>query len=378
MNKVVVLFVAAIALFAAQSSAQDCTIDGSDADKALMSVQRGRSLECFGRAKDKDPFAVRINKTIATANCKPGSGADNEVLREKLSGAIREINHDLSLRPAPAEWDSQIATLSSELIRAQLSLADANNIAEPTYWQWDDHRTLQGTDGRFRVEYAPLVKNACASGSAACAASAAAAANLTRAVELSAVVNTCASLARIEEFKDKLTAYDEEWNHYFFEARSQFIWELALNSWRFNPPDDEFARPPKDQIILAHPGVAFEYVGGGAHNERAYDAIVMAELIGYNRIRWNDEGKSKLPPLGASVVATYTPDNTGDPTGYGIMFHAYNTLSLGVTRRDTGAGDETTYLLSIDLMKFILNPSPEAMARFRKQQPAAAPSTPGS
>jgi hypothetical protein len=282
---------------------------------------------------------------------------------------MKEVNQDIQARSsgAPAEWDNQLTVLYAELQTARQSIEDVDGIALPVYWQWgggsNEHRTLQRDV--FLLNYEPPVRRACANGEAACASSVATAVNVVRAVALSARINQCAGRSRLEEAHKSLIALDKEWNHYFFETRSQYIWELAVNSWRFKDKQDQFARPPKDQIILAHPGVAFEYVGGGAQNERAYEATVLAELIGYNRIRWDDEGKSKLPPLGVSLVATYTPDNTGDHTGYGIMFHAYHTLSLGVTRRDTGAGDETTYLLSMDLMRLVLNPTPEAIEKFR-------------
>jgi hypothetical protein len=48
-----------------------------------------------------------------------------------------------------------------------------------------------------------------------------------------------------------------------------------------------------------------------------------------------------------------------------VLFHVWNTLSLGISRRDTGTGEEMTYLLSGDLMRFVIEPSPETIARFR-------------
>ena len=193
---------------------------------------------------------------------------------------------------------------------------------------------------------------------------------MSRLVDLSHYLHQCAGNPRLNAIRKRLSQLDAEWNSYFFKTRSQYVWELALNSARFKAKDDVFAEPPPDQIILAHPGVAFEYVGNGARHDKSYEPIVMAEVLGYNRFRWpkrSDGLPSALPPLGASIVATYSPDNVGKHVGFGVMMHLYNTYSFGVTRRDTGAGMDTTYLLSADLMRLFLSPSGYWMKAFRPQ-----------
>jgi hypothetical protein len=259
--------------------------------------------------------------------------------------------------------------LTAELARAQAAFESTDGIAATEYWAWGtNHNFLQQPDGSFAIDYEAALRDSCQASAAECSAAIATAIRVTRLVGLSRHLHACAGTDRLRSSLKTLDALDAAWNHYFFKTRSQYIWELALNSSRFNARDDVFAAPPSDQIILAHPGVAFEYVGGGAHNDKAYEALVFAELVGYNRFRWSpgaDGRASQLPPLGASIVATYSPDNDGNHVGYGVMVHAYNTLSLGVTRRDTGAGDETTWLLSLDLMRLVLNPTPEKMAEFR-------------
>lgn len=374
MSKSVILAPVLVAmLFSPLAYAQDCQVPATSADAALPRILVTRALGCMGGDKDKDPLSVRVTKAVKAAQCVPPAGAAQvETLRRTLAALADDIKTDLRSRSttAPAPWAEPLAVVSSELEAAETSLADTSGIAAPVHWQWAQtgHRTFQQTDGSLLLDYEPVVRASCAIGAGECASSVAAAINVNRAVELSRLVNQCATQGRLEGSRQALTQLDADWNHYFFETRSQFIWELAVNSWRFKDKQDQFARPPKDQIILAHPGVAFEYVGGGAQNEQAYEATVMAELVGYNRFTWDprsDGTSSKLPPLGVSLVATYTPDNTGEHTGYGVMFHIYNSLSVGVTRRDTGAGDETTYLLSMDLMRLLLNPSPEAIAEFR-------------
>jgi hypothetical protein len=108
-----------------------------------------------------------------------------------------------------------------------------------------------------------------------------------------------------------------------------------------------------------------EYVSGGAGNQDAYNAVAVVEIIGYNRFVWGQGDDSKRRPFGASLVAAYSGDGQGDRTGYGVMLHVNNKWSIGAIQRDTGFGDETTWLISGDLMKTFLGKSAELRQKFR-------------
>jgi len=60
-----------------------------------------------------------------------------------------------------------------------------------------------------------------------------------------------------------------------------------------------------------------------------------------------------IRPLGGSIVTSWTGDSGGD-LGYGVMIHLPRNWSLGVTRRSVDGNDDTTFLLSVDLGKFLL------------------------
>ena len=341
-----------------------CELPGKIGPKPLLQVLQERELHhCFGDEKDSNALSVQILKIKECAIVERG---DVEMLRQRLVSAANDLDAETrSLsEAATVEWQPLAVTLRTELSKARESLASVDAIPPATLWTWSDHKALEGA-----LDYEPIVSASCPAATApACPAAMATTVRVTRVVNLTNHLLRCAGQSKLEETRKALKKLDAEWDHYFFGTRSQFVWELAINSWRFKAPDDKLAAPPTDQIILLHPGVAFEYVGRDAGREDAYEAIILAEVIGYNRFAWKprkDGTPSRLPPLGASLVVTYTPDNIGERVGYGVLIHAWNTLSLGFSRRDTGAGEEFTWLLSGDLMRFVIEPSPEAIARFR-------------
>ena len=137
------------------------------------------------------------------------------------------------------------------------------------------------------------------------------------------------------------------------------------NNALYDPAGDSLARPPVGQLILLHPSAAMEYVSSNETVERAYNLVGIIDIVGYNRLRWKQDGPYSKWPLGASVVATYVPATSGDDFGYGLMVHVKNMYSFGATRRDTGAGTDTTWLFSVDLARLFLDKSAEARKQFR-------------
>ncbi|HEY4212856.1 MAG TPA: hypothetical protein VGM84_15345 [Steroidobacteraceae bacterium] len=347
----------------AAEAANACTAVSPTAANVMGQIQVNRAADCYGGDKDTSALAARVLKVAAPQMCRQPSST----FRRDLTGAAQslETQAEVLAGRATPEWNVLIAALRRELNRSTLELQDVATTASASDWSWNGADTLQrGTI--YLISYGPVLQRLCPG--EGCAAAITTAEDVNRLVNLTAILNQCASAKRVAGTQKGLTELDAEWNSYFFKTRSQYVWELALNSARFTGKDNVFAEPPNDQIMLFHPGVAYEYVGGGAGHDKSYEPIVMADLIGYNRFGWsNANGTTSIgTALGASIVATYSPDNQGSHVGYGLMVHAYNTYSFGVTRRDTGAGKkDTTYLVSVDLMKFLLNPSAQAMQAFR-------------
>jgi hypothetical protein len=345
-----------------------CELPGRIGPNPLQQVLIERQQQCFGEENDREPLTERILKIQACDAREPDKLLQ---LRQALLGAIGALETESAAlgQGGSPQWQSLAAALQSEVSRTRAPVSSGDGLPPAVLWEWRNHRAVEREPNVFAVDYAPLVTASCTTTSSApCADAMSRTVRVNRVVNLTNRVLRCAGQARLKEAGAALTKLDAAWNHYFFDTRSQFVWELAVNSWRFNASDNILAAPPADQIIFLHPGVALEYVGSDAGREDAYDAIVLAEVIGYNRISWGthaDGSASRIPPLGGSIVATYTPDNLGERVGYGVLIHVNHVFSFGFSRRDTGEGDETTYLLSADFMKLMLKPTPEAIARFR-------------
>jgi hypothetical protein len=352
-------------------AADICKVDPNDPN-VLGRIVTVRGLDCFGGGADKDPLAVRI-AAIPIEQCDTTKSTDEDRLKFRLrlvkaSQEVEAAATSLASRVTP-DWAATADLLALEIRKSTNELRDVETLSATTRWEWRDHRTLPQANNVYLLNYEPIVAAQCpAGGLQECAKALAIAIEVNRLVNLTHHLHHCAGQDRLVRVRKRLAELDAAWDNYFFNTRSQYIWELGINSARFKGKDDEFAEPPVDQLIVAHPGISFEYVGGGAQNDEAYEAILMAELVGYNRFAWPErkDGKpSRLPPLGISLVGTYSPDNDGEHYGYGVMIHVKNVYSFGVARRDTGAGDETVYLLSADLMKLILKPSAMSMDTFR-------------
>ena len=363
--------VAALWLIQAPVHAAACTVPPAETRNVTGALSDASG--CFGETDDAHPLSVAVWKI---ENCAAAmSRKDLLTLRSRLADVSRDVEVEgISLsKAATPEWAPLTTTLQHELQESTSELQEIDHLSRASDWQWSSTTgtsTLQ-RGGTFLIDYGPIVRTSCPSDGRdpnVCGAAIATAVRVIRVVNLTHILHQCAGAPRLERVRLRLNDLDERWNAYFFKTRSQFIWEIAVNDRRFKGRDDVFAEPPKDQIILAHPGVAYEYVGGGRQNDKSYQPIVMAEVLGYNRFGDSLKGGGLLsgnPALGASIVATYSPDNTGKHVGYGVLFHVNNVYSLGVTRRDTGAGQETTYLLSADFMRIVLKPSEVLMKNFR-------------
>lgn len=191
---------------------------------------------------------------------------------------------------------------------------------------------------------------------------------------------------------ERAAVVDRKWDAYFEQGRSQYIWELGLNSWRFKrklkaqcgkayekeakPGEDEqefcerytaarLPEPPATQWILFHPNAAVEIADDGRGDATSFGAVAVVELVGYNRLEWRDDSVVSWP-LGVSIIATISPESRGQTLGWGGMIHINNTYSIGFARRDLGSGAETTWLVSVDLSELFLETQQKARRTFRR------------
>ena len=322
-----------------------------------------RGQGCFGGANDQAEVTQQVTQLIGGLDQNPASGATLDESRATLLEALRilDARNSQHLAGGSAGWDALSRELSRQinLVAFELQQDDAT-IPAALWMPGNPHGFFETASLDYLIDYTPLVARDCRDSdlTTACADTLARVGDLTRLMALGFNVLNQPVRTQIAEINAAVSRLDAEWDYYFDEARSQYSWELLVNNMIYDPPGDVLAGPPNAQLILFHPTIALEYVGSGPQNEAAYDTVGMVELVGYNSWRGS-------MPLGASIVATYTPETTGDRVGLGVMLHIQHNYSIGVTRRDTGLGDETTWLFSVDLTKLFLSKSQQIREEFR-------------
>ncbi len=359
-----------LALPAAADAACEFTARDS-ADQYLGSLDLLNAQGCFGLANDPSPLTKSVTKALAEVTDDLNSEVMLIEQRDKLATVLEQIEGSLvgTMSTMNTTWRGYATITVNELVDAKEELRNLQSVVRATYWsRHSDHAFFESeTTGDFLISYEDDIRTACSSSDLTddCRQNLDAAGELTRHITLVQTVLKNPVRRDLRRIHEQVAALDAEWDYYFYKARSQFWWEFIANNALYDPAGNVLAPPPDAQLILLHPNAAMEYVDGGATVESAYNLVGIVELIGYNRLRWKKGGPYSKWPLGISVIMTYIPATSGDDIGYGLMLHVKNDYSFGATRRDTGSGDETTWLFSVDLTKLFLEKSAEAKELYR-------------
>jgi hypothetical protein len=172
-----------------------------------------------------------------------------------------------------------------------------------------------------------------------------------RAVALDRMLSAYGAPARLDA-REKLDEAVSEWNAYGEKSYSQYPWELALNSARF---DDKAIHPPRNQIILLHPAVSLELVpqpggtdGGSSLKDLHRFTSVTIEPVGFISYKTGYEWY-----LGASLLVSAPQPEL--PLGAGAMIHLGEVGKLGyVFRSKRGDGRRRDgIVISADLLQLL-------------------------
>ncbi len=143
---------------------------------------------------------------------------------------------------------------------------------------------------------------------------------------------------------------ERSWDDYFERARSQYIWELALNSWRLGDTrqkvDDVsvgFREVPTSQITLLHPYVAMEYANAETEGNK-FNGTALIDLVGYNRWSWKPDGSMGFA-IGGSLILSASDHAATDDIALGAMLHVNHQWSVGLVF----GGDDPTVVVSADV-----------------------------
>lgn len=326
---------------------------------------------CFGGDQDPSPLTKAVRVGLQQVTDDAATETELAERRDQLLKLIVRIEGSLAnaMTRMDNKWQGHATITISEMASAKDELRNFESTLRAMYWFRGQEYGFfeQPTTGTFLILYEADIDAACPTADMddECRVALEALIELTRHIELVYQVLKNPVRERLQAIHAELVKLDAEWDYYFNDARSQFWWEFMANNSLYDPAGDSLARPPAGQLILLHPSAAMEYVSSNATVERAYNLVGIIDIVGYNRLRWKKNGPYSKWPLGASLVATYVPATSGDDFGYGLMVHVKNEFSFGATRRDTGAGTDTTWLFSVDLARLFLEKSAEAKKQFR-------------
>jgi hypothetical protein len=294
---------------------------------------------CLGGERDPHPATRRAQRLF--------DGAKDLVLsteeRRALTVAVlRAANESLGSLSAPEA--SRLRATIAQAMRDRSQGVDSP-AQRATYWSWDPQQATLGDTG---IDAAALPRDSAES--------------LLRAARLAERAFAPDQARAIEAAAARASARDARWRSYFAEARSQYPWELALNSWRYEATVRDkvgVSGPPDWQWIALHPDVGMQYLGSAAPGDRLKPALVL-EIVGYNRWSWGNDNRAS-GAWGASLVRTYA-DTASAPTGaWGLAIHRNSKYSLTIIRSEGHAG----FVLSIDLAGAVTAASEEWRDRFR-------------
>lgn len=343
----------------------------------LTAVNRLSQNGCLGGELDANAFTLRVQRLFDTAGRIEGQARRRQIKDVMLSveeqralilAVLRAADDYLATLPSaasPADA-AEVARMRAEVqaaIRdrgADLAPGEGSPVRPESFWTWDGPETgIAGIDVR-----AMFARADCGPGprTAACARTQDAVEGLLRGAQLVRRSYTPLAAEAIQSAAARAAARDARWRSYFADARSQYPWELFVNSWRYESRvrrDRGLSGPPDWQWIVLHPDIAMQYVRDAAAGDRFRPALIL-ELVGYNWWSWGADHRPQNA-WGVSLVRTYADTTSVPSSSWGVAVHRSNKYTLTVTRSEGNTG----VLLSVDLAGAVTSASQEWKDRFR-------------
>lgn len=364
-----------LALLSGPAQAYDCTLPQARPDGNVVALLvELRTDGCLGGGRDTAPIVARTAQELAAIQAAAPAGAG--AVRTRAATALAALDRSLTDAAAamPLDWNHGVASIRERIAAARAEVADPQGEIAATLWEPFDLDYFEG-----RLSLAPPLEAACASGrTPACDAAQRHAGVLIRhATLVRAVLDQAATLLVTAPKSRAVAAIDAQWVYYFEHGRPQYVWELAINSALYRPAQgtERFSPPPAGQWIVLHPTAAVEYAPRQGDRGRQFNAVALVEVIGYNRLRYASDDR-RAGTFGASLIATISPESAGRRVGWGALVHLGEHVSIGAARRDLGRGTATTWLVSVDLARWLGAPEAQARTAFRRRDPQAPAASP--
>jgi hypothetical protein len=175
-----------------------------------------------------------------------------------------------------------------------------------------------------------------------------------RAMAVSRMLSAYGGLARTEATA-ALQAAARQWDAYGEKGYSQFPWELAVNSARFDPTA---IAPPRSQLVVLHPALAFELVAPALDELERLERVDALTLEPIGFVRYT---RSRGMYYGLSALVSLPSDRR---VGGGLLAHVGTYGKVGVVlfrARDAEGSRGRSVIVSADLYQFLT----ETPARIR-------------
>ena len=341
--------------------------------RPLTAVNRLSIAGCLGENRDPDPATARAQRLFGTA--ARVEGQERAKIREVTLSPEERRTLTLAVLQNAAEYLGTLQSAASEVdkgdvgnLRSLVQQALRNRAdgvqGDPTFWQWDGNEFALGRTG---VDIPTLLARAGCDKTprdAACASAQTTAEGLLRGAKLAERAYAADQAVMIDAAAARAATRDARWRSYFADARSQYPWELFVNSWRYESVlrKDGLSGPPSSQWILLHPDIGMQYVNSAEAGDRFKPALLL-ELIGYNRWSWGNDNKPQNA-WGASLSRTYADTATLPSGAWGLTIHYNNKYSATVS----SVGGKTGLVLSLDLAGAVTQASQNWKDQFRLGQ----------
>lgn len=365
----------------ARCAADDCNkiINNRELTQQLR-LQYLSAGKCIGDEFDQSQITKNVHSTLKLGllPSTPQQTKDSVIeALDYLRGQLEDLRKSADISP---EATKLIVSLEAEIMKSRIPASDpwdekiraVNKQLSPSYYAFDVSSFTIGRNGGAKLDVKESIfDKLCTAPVSKCDQALTESINIVRISTLTESALTYLNFWYIEDAYKQVSILDKKWGEYFTKARSQFPWELWLNSLML--PDDRlevngnklgFRQAPEQQMIILHPEVAFEYVSDAAAGSK-FQGVVALEVLGGNWWHYNKDGSMGGAlfniPVGASLVTTIGDRAGATSIGYGILIHIANNYSLGVTMHDNKWGA----VISGDLNKAFLKASDSWQKIFR-------------
>ena len=351
----VVLLVVSVPAWCQAESCEDAMKSSLDAQgRPHVQVYLIRARNCFGTEADSDPLVAKV--TTALNNDK-AAGSRVRTALGLLTEATTKADSPLAPSPQRQAAQAQLKRTTAA-VAAEPSSPGKPNVSA-TDWEWNVASGVPALPG-LRLDDDLQQQCAPPAPTTSCEAALRSTHAWLRLIALThatLIEYSSEYTQAVKEFSDRRV---KMWHAYRDEALPQFPWEYALNSYFMKRNDKRpvvdgnpqgYETIPTSQYIFLHPGASLEWRDAKQDTtDSNVKPALYLEVLGVNRWSFDDSTGEMLGGKGISLILSYANREGRTSTGYGLMFHSRLTkqFSLGITR----AGNETVYLVNVDLAEY--------------------------